>query len=83
MIQPNGKQDKIAFRYFVQDSETNLEAAVSMPEASRTKQKRKTDSGPSPQRIRSAAQTFSHALDRGSSLRAGAVSAQAAASKLI
>jgi hypothetical protein len=27
-VQPNGRQDKIAFRYFVQDSEDNLEAAV-------------------------------------------------------
>jgi len=30
LIQSGGKQDKIAFRYFVQDSETNLEAAVSV-----------------------------------------------------
>ena len=28
VIQPNGKQDKIAFRYFVQDSEPNLEASI-------------------------------------------------------
>ena len=30
VIQPSGKQDKIAFRYFVQDSEPNLEVAVSV-----------------------------------------------------
>ena len=30
LIQPSGKQNKIAFRYFVQDSEPNLEAAVSV-----------------------------------------------------
>ena len=30
LIRPAGKQDKIAFRYFVQDSEPNLEAAVSL-----------------------------------------------------
>jgi hypothetical protein len=30
VVQPNGKQNKIAFRYFVQDSEPNLEAAVSV-----------------------------------------------------
>ncbi len=29
VIQPNGKPEKIAFRFFVQDSEPNLEAAVS------------------------------------------------------
>ena len=28
VIQPNGRQDKIRFRYFVSDSEDNLEAAV-------------------------------------------------------
>jgi hypothetical protein len=30
LIHPDGKQDKIAFRYFVPDSEPNLEAAVSL-----------------------------------------------------
>jgi hypothetical protein len=29
VIQPGGKKDRIAFRYFVQDSETNLHASVS------------------------------------------------------
>jgi hypothetical protein len=28
VIQPNGRQDKISFRYFISDSEDNLEAAV-------------------------------------------------------
>jgi Protein of unknown function (DUF1549)/Protein of unknown function (DUF1553)/Planctomycete cytochrome C len=29
VIQPGGKKDRVAFQYFVQDSETNLKAAVS------------------------------------------------------
>ena len=28
VIRPNGRQEKIAFRYFISDSEENLEAAV-------------------------------------------------------
>ena len=45
LIQPAGKQDKITFRYFVQDSEPNLEAAVSL--GSDPKQKLKVDPVPS------------------------------------
>ncbi len=43
VIQPNGKQDKIGFRYFVQDSEPNLEAAVSTGSKPRENPKEKPE----------------------------------------
>jgi hypothetical protein len=43
VIQPNGHQDKIAFRYFISDSEDNLEAAVAR--AVDSKQDFKTNPG--------------------------------------
>jgi len=43
VIQPNGHQEKIAFRYFISDSEDNLEAAVAR--AVDSKQQFKTNPG--------------------------------------
>ena len=44
VLQPNGRQDKIRFRYFVSDSEENLEAAVTR-QASKSERESKADPG--------------------------------------
>ncbi len=47
VISPAGKKTKIAFRAFVQDSQTNLQAAVSVGSDAKQKQKQPTDAVPS------------------------------------
>ena len=72
VILPSGQKKEITFRYFVQDSEKNLQAAVSVESRSEAKVERGRSR---PKRIRGSSQTLPDTLDRGSSLRAAATGA--------